>query len=81
MVEHPIWEHESSRAVEVLGGEPTKYYRNVYDKVEMKFTIAEWQAIFNLRPEFKPCDSQYSPYDEKHHITIYFVRRHTEGSP
>lgn len=73
--EHPLWADASSRAVEVMGDGGIKYNRTIEDKITAVFTHEDWQRIFNVDPEFKPCGVDWIMYKEDRPIHIHFVRR------
>lgn len=70
-----VWKDETSRAVEVLGGEPVKYKRMVDDKLILKFTVEEWQKLFNVEDGYVPCNAEWIGYKTTQPIQIYFIRK------
>ena len=70
-----VWKDEGSRVMEVLGGEPTKYKRVVEDKLTIKFTVEEWNRLFNVGEGYIPCDSDGKTYTDTVPIHIYFIRK------
>lgn len=75
MVLDRIWKDEASRAVEVLGGEPVKYKREVEDKLVIKFPMDEWCRLFNVEEGYVPCDPDGKEYQNTRPMHIHFVRR------
>ena len=69
-----IWKDEASRAVEVMGGEPVKYTREVADKLTIKFTADEWRKLLNVDDTYLPCGLDFVPYADHRPIHICFIR-------
>jgi len=74
------WADESSRAMEVMGGEPVRMHREVTDAISLAFTMDEWRKIFNISSEFIPSDANWLAYHPSQPIVIHFIRRVTEGA-
>ena len=75
-----IWADQGSRAMEVLGGEPLVFRRDLSDKVTLTFTTKEWLQIFNIHPDFMPCNAEFNAYNLTQPIEIHFIRRVFEGA-
>ena len=76
-----VWKDEGGRVMEVLGGDPQKYNRNVEDKLTLKFTLDEWKKLFNVDDGYEPCGTDWVGYKELAPIHIYFVRRVKDERP
>ena len=70
-----VWKDEGSRVMEVLGGAPTKYKRIVEDRLTLKFTVEEWNKLFNVGEGYISCSSDGKPYTDTVPIHIYFIRK------
>lgn len=73
-----IWEDETRRTVEILGGAEQKYKRSVEDKLTLRFTYDEWKKLFNVAEGYEPCGTGWEPYMKTQPIVIYFIRREND---
>ena len=70
-----VWKDEGSRVMEVVGGAPTKYKRIVEDRLTLKFTVEEWNKLFNVGEGYISCDSDGKTHTDTVPIHIYFIRK------